>query len=136
MGFGLSKCGPYREAVLFQEDPSSFSRDFWVPALEVEETKEEILVKAQLPGLKREEIQLQIQGDALVISGERKSETETKEKTVHLVETAYGKFQRIIGLPAEVDGTRATAVYEAGVLTVRLPKSEQAKPKEINVVVK
>jgi HSP20 family protein len=108
----------------------------WFPALDVEETKDEIIVKAELPGIRKEEISLQVQADTLTLSGVRKSESETKDKTIHLVERSYGKFQRSIALPCKVDATRAKAVYEDGVLTVRLPKQEEVKPKEIAIEVK
>ena len=109
---------------------------FWAPLLDLEETRDEVIVQAELPGLKKEEIKLQVEGDLLVLSGERKAESESKEKTVHRLERVYGQFQRVVQLPAEVDGGRATAAYEAGVLTVRLPKREEAKPKEIAIEVK
>ena len=108
----------------------------WAPSVDVEETKDEVIVKAELPGLRREDIKVHAQGDTLAITGERQQEAETTEKTTHLVERAYGKFQRVIGLPVDVDGTRARATYEQGVLTIHLPKSEQAKPREITVEVR
>ncbi len=94
---------------------------FWVPLLDVEETREELVIRADLPGLKKEDMKLQIEGSVLVLAGARKP---------------YGQFQRALQLPSEVDGGRATAAYEAGVLTVRLPKREEAKPKEIAIEVK
>jgi HSP20 family protein len=99
----------------------------------VEETKDEVVVTVELPGMAKDGIMVQAHGDTLTITGERRREAETKDKTVHLVERGYGRFQRVLGLPAEVDGARAKATYEQGVLTIRLPKSEQAKPKEITV---
>ena len=109
---------------------------FWAPLLDVEETRDEVTVRAELPGLNKEEIKLQVEGDLLVLSGERRAESESKEKTVHRLERVHGKFQRVLRLPSEVDGGRATAAYEAGVLTVRLPKREEAKPKEIAIEVR
>ncbi len=109
---------------------------FWAPLLDVEETQDEVTVRAELPGLKKEEIKLQVEGDLLVLSGERKQESESKGKTIHRLERVYGQFQRAVQLPSEVDGSRATAAYESGVLTIRLPKREEAKPKEISIEVK
>ena len=109
---------------------------FWAPLLDLEETRDEVIVRAELPGLKKEEIKLQVEGDLLVLSGERKSDSESKEKTVHRLERTYGQFQRVVELPSQVDGSRATAAYEAGVLTVRLPKREEAKRKEIAIEVR
>lgn len=109
---------------------------FWSPLVDLEETSEEIIVKAEIPGIKKEAIKLQVTGDSLTIIGERRYETETKEKTVHRVERSYGKFQRIIGLPTEVQASKAKASYENGVLMIRLPKSEECKPREIPIEIK
>ena len=114
-------------------DPVHGDIFLWVPAIDVEETRDEVIVTAELPGMAKEGIKVQAHGGTLTITGERRRETETKDKIVHLVERSYGTFRRVLGLPAEVDGGRAKAAYEQGVLTVRLPKSEQAKPKEIAV---
>lgn len=105
----------------------------WAPAIDVEETHDEVIVTVELPGMAKDGIKVQAHGDTLTITGERRHEAETKDKTVHLVERRYGAFQRVLGLPAGVDGGRAKATYEQGVLTIRLPKSEQAKPKEITI---
>ena len=129
MGYTISRWEPFGVWVSEQEK-------FRAPLVDVEETQEEILVRAELPGLKKEEIKLQTQGDVLVLTGERKMESETKENTVHLVERTYGRFRRVLQLPAEVDGSRAKAAYEAGVLTVQFPKKEEAKPREIAIEVK
>jgi HSP20 family protein len=86
--------------------------------------------------MKKEEIKLQVTGDTLAITGERRSESETKDKTYHRIERSYGKFKRIIGLPSEVQGTKAKASYENGVLVIHLPKTDEAKPKEISIDVK
>ncbi|MCM8794398.1 MAG: Hsp20/alpha crystallin family protein [Candidatus Omnitrophica bacterium] len=150
MALELTRWNPFRDMVSLQEDVNRLFGDFWgrgaqkgwlqdgfwAPAVDLEETKDEVIVKAQLPGMKKEDITLQVQGDTLVLTGERRHESETKEKTIHLVESSYGRFQRIINLPSDVEGNRAKATYEAGVLTVRLPKSEQAKPKEIAIDVR
>ncbi len=136
MGYGLS-CDPFSE-LFGRRLQASVGEEgiLWVPPMDVEETKDEVVVRAELPGLKREEIHLQAQGDTLVLTGERRQETESKDKTVHLVERAYGKFQRVVSLPSEVDGARASASYENGVLVIRLPKREEIKPKEIAIEVK
>ena len=124
---------PYR---LMTCDPFQNLQAFWIPSMDVEETQNEIVVRAELPGLKKEEIHLRAEGDALVLTGERKQEAETKDKTLHLVERSYGKFHRVIQLPAEVDGACASAGYEEGVLTIHLPKREEAKPREISIEVR
>ena len=133
MPYGLTNWDPFRGLLTIQEDTN---RLFWVPSMDVEETVEEIVVRAELPGMKKEEIHLQAQGDTLVLTGERAQESRTGERTLHLVERSYGKFHRVIQLPAEVDGTRAKAGYENGVLAIRLPKREESKPREIAIEVK
>ena len=135
MGYEISRCEPFGEFLSLNR-LFGVEGGFWAPLLDVEETRDEVIVRAELPGLKKEEIKLQVEGDLLVLSGERKSESESKEKTVHRLERVYGQFQRALRLPSKVDGGRATAAYEAGVLTVKLPKREEAKPKEIAIEVK
>jgi HSP20 family protein len=146
----IQKWEPFRELSGFQDEMNHlfedffgrvparrmFSEGFWAPLMDIEETKDEILVKAELPGMRKEEVKIQINNDVLSITGERKREEETREKTYHRIERAYGKFQRMIRLPTEVDANNVKATYENGVLTIRLPKSEQAKPKEIAIEVK
>lgn len=117
-----------------QEVSRWFTEGFpWAPAVDVEETPDEVLVRAEVPGMSREAIRLLVHGQTLSISGERRQEGTANEAPSRLVERASGRFQRVVGLPAEVDGGRAKATYEQGVLTVRLPKAEQAKPKEIAI---
>lgn len=146
----IQKWEPFRELSGFQDEMNQlfedffgrmptrkmFSEGFWAPLMDIEETKDDILVKAELPGMKKEEVKIQINNDVLSITGERKREEETREKTYHRIERAYGKFQRMIRLPTEVDASKVKATFENGVLTIRLPKSEQAKPKEIAIEVK
>jgi HSP20 family protein len=105
----------------------------WTPALDVHEDKDGYSIRVELPGMKREEIEVSIQDDALVISGERKAE-EAKEGTeVHRQERFYGKFSRVLTLPIAVAGDKVKASYKDGVLTVTLPKAEEAKPRQISV---
>lgn len=112
------------------------SDSLWAPVMDIEETKDDIIVKAEIPGMTKEDVKIQITGDLLTISGERKREEETKDKTYHRIERSYGQFQRMITLPGEVQSAKAKAAYENGVLTIKLPKSEEVKPKEISIEVK
>lgn len=112
------------------------SESLWAPVMDIEETKDDIIVKAEIPGMTKEDVKIQITGDLLTISGERKREEESKDKTYHRIERSYGQFQRMITLPSEVQSSKAKASYENGVLTIRLPKSEEVKPKEISIEVK
>ncbi len=115
---------------------SSEHEGYYVPAIDVEETENEYIVKAELPGLKKDDIKISLREDSITISGERKKEKEEKGKTYHRVEMAYGKFVRTIQLPEEIQPDKAKAEYKNGILTVTLPKSEKAKPKEIEIEIK
>ncbi len=105
----------------------------WAPALDVQEDKDKFTIRAELPGLKREDIDVSLQDGALVISGERQSEKIEEGVEVHRQERFYGKFQRALTLPEPVAADKVKADYKDGVLTVTLPKTEEAKPKKIDV---
>ena len=109
--------------------------EVWAPALDVREDKDSYSVRTELPGLKREDIDVSLQDGALVISGERKIETVSEGTEVHRQERYYGKFQRVLALPEPVAADKVKAEYKDGVLTVTLPKTEEAKPKKIDVSV-
>lgn len=105
----------------------------WAPALDVQEDKDGYTIRVELPGMKREDIDVSIQANALVISGERKSETIKDDVEVHRQERYFGKFSRALTLPTAVAGDKVKANYKDGILTVTLPKAEEAKPKQITV---
>jgi HSP20 family protein len=105
----------------------------WAPLMDVEETEDSVIIRAELPGLKREDIKISVAGDNLVISGERKREFETKNRSYHRLERAYGRFVRSVTLPADVDADKTNAVYKAGILELTLPKSAKAKTREIEI---
>ncbi len=105
----------------------------WAPALDVHEDKDNFSVRLELPGMKREDIEVSLQDGALVISGERNEEKVNEGTTVHRQERYYGKFSRALTLPAAVAGDKVKAQYKDGILTVTLPKAEEAKPKAITV---
>jgi len=108
----------------------------WAPLVDVEEDKENILVRAELPGMKKEDIKISVSEGRLHIAGERSREKEEKEGTYHRIERAYGRFERVLPLPVEVEAGKTKATYKDGMLEVRLPKAEKAKPKEIGIEVK
>ncbi len=110
-----------------------FSETIWAPALDVKETKENIVITAELPGLGPKDIEVSISGDLLTLKGEKKQEKEEKEESYHLVERRYGSFARNIRLPAEVDPQKIKATHKEGILTVSLPKSEKAKERQIKI---
>lgn len=107
----------------------------WSPVVDISEDEKEYAIKAELPDVKKEDIKLNVHDDVLTITGERKYEKEEKGKKYHRVERAYGRFMRSFTLPEDADGTKVTAEYKDGLLNVRLPKSEKAKPKTIEVKV-
>jgi HSP20 family protein len=107
----------------------------WLPSLDVAETKNEIVVKAEVPGLEPKDIDISLSDGLLTIKGEKKQEREEKEENYHLVERSYGSFTRSIRLPKEVQSDKINASYKNGVLKVVLPKSEEAKKKEVKIKV-
>jgi HSP20 family protein len=107
----------------------------WTPALDVHEDKDNIIVKAELPGMKKEDINISLHDGSLSISGERRSEEKHENAEVYRSERYVGRFQRTVGLPTPVATDKVKAQYKDGVLTVTLPKTEEAKPKQINVQV-
>jgi HSP20 family protein len=107
----------------------------WSPALDLHEDKDNFVVKVEVPGMKKEDIDVTLQEGALSISGERKSEEKFEDAEVYRSERFVGRFQRTISLPAPVAADKIKAQYKDGVLTVTLPKTEEAKPKQINVQV-
>ena len=108
----------------------------WVPAIEVFEKEDKFLVKAELPGIKQEDIHVSAVGDTLTIKGERKAEKEVKEEDYYRCERSYGTFFRSIALPSHVDAEKIEASYEDGMLEVSLPKIPEVKPKKISVSTK
>jgi len=108
----------------------------WAPAIEVFEKEDNFVVKAELPGMKQEEIDVSVIGDTLTIKGERKAESEVKEEDYYCCERSYGSFSRSIALPSNVDANKIAASYEDGVLEVSLPKAPEVKPKKIAVSAK
>lgn len=105
----------------------------WVPALEVREDAEKITVRVEAAGMKKEDFDLSLDGDSLVISGERKAEEEKREGESVRTECFYGRFERSVTLPAPIQSGAVRATYEDGILTVVLPKAEEAKPKKIEI---
>jgi HSP20 family protein len=99
---------------------------FWEPTVEVAQTGDNVIVTADLPGMKKEEVKVRLEPDSIVISGERKSETESKEKDVYMTERVYGTFSRRLALPTRVDVAGGTAKMDDGVLTVTVPRAAPA----------
>lgn len=108
----------------------------WTPPVDIYETKgHEIVLRAELPGLKREEIDIRVENNTLTLRGERKQEQEVTKDSYHRVERSYGTFARSFTLPTTVDTEKVSANFADGVLTVKLPTREEAKPRQIQVQV-
>ncbi|MEI6520418.1 MAG: Hsp20/alpha crystallin family protein [bacterium] len=107
----------------------------WAPLVDIAETADTIMVHAELPGIKPEEITIEVEGGMLTIRGERKIEKETKDKQFVRVERAYGSFQRSFNLAVPIKQSNVKAAYRNGVLEITLPKAEEAKPKQITIEV-
>ena len=107
----------------------------WAPSLDVSETKDNFVVKAEVPGIDAKDIDISLTGDVLTIKGEKKQEKEEKEEDYHLVERSYGSFSRSVRLPAEVESDKIKASYKNGILNITLPKSEKVKAKEVKIKV-
>jgi HSP20 family protein len=99
----------------------------WTPALDVSETKDAVMVKAEVPGMDAQDIQLSLQDQVLTLKGEKKQEKEEKDEHYYRAERSYGAFVRTLRLPAPVDGSKVTASFKNGLLTVTLPKAPTAK---------
>ena len=107
----------------------------WMPATDIQETKDDVVVSVEIPGMKKDEIKVTVQDNILTIRGEKKQEKEEKDINYHRIERNYGSFTRSFSLPTSVQADKISAIYEAGVLRVMLPKAEEAKPKEIPITV-
>lgn len=107
----------------------------WTPAFDVYEDKDNVYVRAELPGMRKEDIDLSLHNGSLSISGERKSEQDLNSAEVYRAERFFGRFQRTITLPTPVAVDQIKAQYKDGILSVTLPKAEEAKPKHIDVSV-
>lgn len=146
---GLERWDPFREFESIQEQmnrlfSSAFGRGgllaeeegqagAWAPTVDVVDAKDRLRIKAELPGLKKDDIQVSVEDSSVVISGEKKEEKEQKEEGFIRRESTYGSFYRSIPLPSGADPNKIDASYKDGVLELTIPKSEQAKPKQITV---
>src|SRR5438552_4068077 len=143
----ITRWDPFRDLSVLQERMNRLFNDAgrgwrndeaaatttWSPAVDIFETEGEIVVKAELPGVDRKDITLNLDNNVLTLKGERRFEKETKEENYHRIERAYGGFSRAFSIPATVDEEKIRADYRDGVLKIALPKKEVAKPKQIRI---
>jgi HSP20 family protein len=139
----LIRWSPWRELESMQRHLSQVLDDsnmalgmdesHWLPAVDIRETADAIVVNAELPGIDKKDVKVDVKDGVLTISGERKYEKDVKEENVHRIERSYGSFSRSFSLPSHVDVNKVEAKLDNGVLEVRLPKTETARPKSISV---
>jgi HSP20 family protein len=105
----------------------------WMPAMDLVETEDQFVLRADLPGLAEEDVSIEVEDNVLTVSGERKAEREQSKEGYHRVERAFGAFSRSLTLPEGVDAESVAASFDRGVLEIRIPKPEQRKPRKISI---
>ncbi|MFQ5632934.1 MAG: Hsp20/alpha crystallin family protein, partial [bacterium] len=111
----------------------SFSKGTWSPAVDISEDKDTFYLNIDLPGLSKDDVNVRFENDLLTITGEKKAEKEEKDVNYRRIERSYGKFERSFRVTSQIIANKIDAKFDKGVLTVTLPKAEEAKPKEIEV---
>ncbi len=145
-GTSVSRWEPFREMTDIQQEVNRLFDSFfgrpatlasgermWMPLADMYETKDDLYVTFEIPGVSEKEISVSITGDVLTVKGERKWERTEKDEAFHRLERVYGKFERAVPLPTLVQGDKVKATYRDGILEIKLPKAEQIKPKEIKI---
>jgi HSP20 family protein len=146
----ITRFDPFRDLAVLQDrmnrlfndsfgargsDEALLNRGTWTPAVDIYEVDGAVVLKAELPDMRREDIDVTVENNTLTIRGERKLDNEVKQENFHRIERAYGSFVRQFSLPATVDPAKIAAEYKDGVLTVKLPVREEAKPRTVKVEV-
>ena len=142
----IVKINPFNEMVGFQREMNRFFNDFfpalkdeanrsavWRPSVDLHEDENAYTVDVELPGVNKEDVNVNFQDGALSISGDRKYENESKEQNAHRIERFYGKFHRSFTFPTAINGDGITASYENGLLKISVPKAEEVKPHQIEI---
>ena len=114
-------------------DPGEGPAQRWLPAMDLVEVDDHFVLKADLPGLSEEDVAIEIQDNTLTVSGERKTEHEQHERGWYRVERQFGRFSRSLSLPEGIDADAVSASFDKGVLSVRIPKPEQRKPRRVQI---
>jgi len=120
----------------FRSDDDQLRATSWSPAVDISENDDNFIVNMELPGVPKDNVKITIEANVLTVSGEKKEEHEEKKTNVHRIERSYGYFSRSFTLPANVKNDKIDALYHDGILSITLPKAEEAKPKAIEVKVK
>jgi HSP20 family protein len=143
----ITRWRPFRDVVSIQDEMNRLFDDFfgrplvktewtegvWTPIVDVSEDKDNVVIKAEMPGMKKEDVRISVQDNVVTLKGEKKQEKEEKDKNYHRIERSYGSFCRSFQLPTVVKTDKIKASYKDGVLSVTLPKTEEVKPKEIPI---
>jgi HSP20 family protein len=142
----MSRWDPFRELSSIQNELNRlFGRTFsteggeareaaaWLPAIDVAETQDRFVITAELPGVDPDDVDISVENSVLTLRGDRRFYRETKEDDFHRIERRFGNFARSITLPSTVDPERIRASFDAGVLTIEVPKKEEAKPRKIQI---
>jgi HSP20 family protein len=141
----LVRWTPFRDLMSIQDEMNRLFEDFfrrpsagatggtWLPVMDVSESADKITVRMDLPGVTKEDVNIAIIGNTLQVKGEKKQEKEVKEENYHRIERTYGSFFRSVELPSRVVADKITAKFKDGVLTIELPKAEEAKPHAIEI---
>jgi HSP20 family protein len=145
----ITRWRPFRDMVSIQDEMNKLFDDFfgrplvrtewtegvWTPSVDVSEDKDNVIIKAEMPGMKKDDVKISVQDGVITLRGEKKQETEEKDKNYHRIERSYGSFCRSFQLPTTVKTDKIKASYKEGVLSVTLPKTEEVKPKEIPIII-
>lgn len=144
----LTRWNPFREIQMLQNQLNNmfepfgsrfgfanedFGHSAWVPPVDLEETNEKLILRAEVPGMRADDINVSFENGVLTLQGERRFENQTGERNFHRVERSYGTFTRSFTLPSSIDVEKVTARYDNGVLELEMPKREEAKPKRIEI---
>ncbi len=143
----ITRWRPFRDILSVQDEMNRLFEDFfghrparvewtegvWTPSVDVSEDKDSVIIKAEMPGMNKDDVKISIQDNLLTLKGEKKQEKEEKDKNYHRIERSYGSFCRSFQLPTSVKTDTIEASYKNGVLSITLPKTEEVKPKEIPI---
>jgi len=146
----LIRWTPFRELIGLQEEMNRLFTDYsrrspedmesglypWFPLVDISENENEIFVSAEIPGMNKEDIKINLQENVLTLKGEKRQEGDDQKKNFHRIERTYGSFERSFSLPTSIQVDKVKATYKDGLLTILLPKAEEVKPKAIEVNVK
>jgi HSP20 family protein len=145
----ITRWRPFRDMISVQDEMNRLFDDFfgrpvmrrewteaaWCPCVDVSETKDNVIINTEIPGMSKDDVKVSIQDNVLTLSGEKKEEKEEKDANYHRMERSYGSFSRSFTLPTTVQADKVKAAYKDGILRITLPKSEEVKPKQIPITV-